>query len=240
MTQPTKQKGAHTMSAEFVNTASGILTVRITGKLTCPELRAAQKGATEIVQQQSKMRILVLAGDFQGWERGGDWGDLSFQTENDPNIAKMAVVGERKWEDLALVFAGKGFRQFPVEYFQPADLTKARAWLAQTNEQFMIRWKTAFTPLWELPVGGIYSVPLRGGSPVATAAPVTTVPDSPRQPGARRRFQGAGTGGRVARPRILCPHSGSDADTKRAPGQHRSPARIRPVRPRRWPLEINK
>jgi hypothetical protein len=118
------------MSAEIVDTAGGILTVRITGRLTHPELRTAQKSAAEILQQQGKMRILVLAENFQGWERGGDWGDLSFQMENDASIEKMAIVGEREWEDLSVIFAGKEFRQFPVEYFQPADLTKARAWLA--------------------------------------------------------------------------------------------------------------
>jgi hypothetical protein len=118
------------MSAEIVDTTGGVVTVRITGKLTHPELRAAQKSMAENLQQQSRMCILVLAQGFQGWERGGDWGDLSFQMENDPSIKKMAVVGEKKWEELALIFAGKGFREFPVEYFPTADLAKARAWLA--------------------------------------------------------------------------------------------------------------
>jgi len=118
------------MSAEIIDVSGGILTMRITGKLTYPELRAAQKLAATILESQSKMTILVLADDFQGWERGGDWGDLSFQIEHDPSIQKMAVVGERKWEELALIFVGKGFRQFPVEYFPPDDLAKARLWLA--------------------------------------------------------------------------------------------------------------
>ena len=118
------------MSAEIVDTAGGILTVRINGKLTYPELCAAQKSVAEILQRQSRMRILVLAEGFQGWERESDWGDISFQLENDPFIEKMAVVGEREWEDLVTLFAGKVFREFPIEYFQPADLTMARAWLA--------------------------------------------------------------------------------------------------------------
>jgi hypothetical protein len=118
------------MSAEIVDVAGGILTVRITGRLTQPELSAAQKKATEILQRQGKMRILVLAEGFQGWEQGDDWSDLSFQVENDARIEKMAVVGEREWEDLASIFIGKWLRELPIEYFQPADVTKARAWLA--------------------------------------------------------------------------------------------------------------
>ena len=118
------------MSAEIVGVADGVLTVRITGKLTYPELCAAQKSAAEILQRQRKMRILVLAEGFQGWERESDWSDISFQLENDPLIEKMAIVGEREWADLVSLFVGQVFREFPIEYFQPADLTKARAWLA--------------------------------------------------------------------------------------------------------------
>ncbi|MCW5551389.1 MAG: STAS/SEC14 domain-containing protein [Verrucomicrobiae bacterium] len=118
------------MSAEILDTTGGILTVRIAGTLTHPELRAVQKSAAEILQRQGRMRILVLAEGFQGWARGGDWGDLSLQAESDPFIKKMAIVGEQKWEDLAVLFAAKGFRQFPVEYFPPAGLGEARAWLA--------------------------------------------------------------------------------------------------------------
>jgi len=118
------------MSAEIVNTADGILTLKVAGKLTQPELAAVQKQAAEILQQQGKTRILVLTEGFQGWEQGGDWGDLSFQVANDSLIEKLAIVGEKQWEGLALLFASKGFRPFPVEYFPPTELSRARAWLA--------------------------------------------------------------------------------------------------------------
>jgi hypothetical protein len=51
-------------------------------------------------------------------------------TEHDKNIAKIAVVGDEEWRDLVYAFLAKGFRQAQVEYFLPADLAKARAWLA--------------------------------------------------------------------------------------------------------------
>jgi hypothetical protein len=117
------------MSAEIEGAADGILTVKITGTLTQPELAHAQKRAAEIFQQRGRMRILVLTDGFRGWAQGGDWGDISFQLENDPFIEKIAIVGERKWEELAVIFVGKGLRESPVEFFQSADLAKARAWL---------------------------------------------------------------------------------------------------------------
>ena len=117
------------MSVEIVNVTDKILTLKVAGKLTQPELAAAQKQAAGILQQQGRMSILVLTDGFQGWERGGDWGDLSFQMGNDTLIEKLAIVGEKQWEGLALLFASKGFRSFPVEYFPPTELNVARAWL---------------------------------------------------------------------------------------------------------------
>jgi hypothetical protein len=39
----------------------------------------------------------------------------------------MAIVGDRKWSDLALLFTSQGLRPFPIEYFEGVD--KAQAWL---------------------------------------------------------------------------------------------------------------
>lgn len=121
------------MSASIVNTADGIITVKISGKLKRPELTAMEKTAVEIFRQQGKMRILILAEDFQGWERGGDWGDLSFMRENDQHMEKIAIVGEGKWKDLALIFTGKNYRECPVEYFLPEEVGQAQAWLTENG-----------------------------------------------------------------------------------------------------------
>lgn len=118
------------MSAEIIDEAGTVLTARVSGKLTQAELVKLQKSAAETIRRQGKVRILVIAENFQGWEKGGNWDDDSFQSEHDPHIEKMAIVGDSKWEDLALIFVAKGLRSFPIEFFPPADLARARAWLA--------------------------------------------------------------------------------------------------------------
>ncbi len=120
------------MSAEIVNTADGILTVRVSGKITQPEFRAVQAQAGLVLQKQNQMGILILSQDFEGWDwKTGDWQDKSWQKENDKFISKLAIVGEKKWEELGFMFISA--REFPVEYFQPGDVAKAREWLAQTS-----------------------------------------------------------------------------------------------------------
>jgi len=45
----------------------------------------------------------------------------------------MAIVGEKMWEDLVLIFAAQGLRRFPIKYFQPNELSQAHAWLASPD-----------------------------------------------------------------------------------------------------------
>ena len=118
------------MSAEIASNTGGILTARISGTLTQPELAALQASAQDSIRQQGHVSVLIIAENFQGWRDGDDWSDVSFM-DNDPYIKKMAIVGERQWEQLALIFAASPIRKFPIEYFQPAELERARAWLAE-------------------------------------------------------------------------------------------------------------
>jgi SpoIIAA-like len=118
------------MSAELLGLLEGVLTVRISGKLTQPELAEVQKAAGSIIDQQGKGRFLVIVDDFQGTDKEGDWGDLSFQIRYDPLIEKIAIVGDKRYGELTLLFVGKGFRRVAIEYFQPHELAKARVWLA--------------------------------------------------------------------------------------------------------------
>jgi hypothetical protein len=122
------------MSAEIVDASEGVLTIKISGKLRYSELAAAQKTAAETLQKRGGSRLSVLAERFEGWEKGGDWGDLSGQAQLDAQIERLAIVAEKRWEDVALMFAGKGIRHIDIEYFPPTELPKARAWLASGRE----------------------------------------------------------------------------------------------------------
>jgi len=118
------------MSAEILDPAEGVLTIKITGKLRQSELAIAQKNAAEILKKDGGSLVLVLAEKFEGWEKGGDWGDLSAQSQLDAQIDRLAIVGEKRWEDVALLFTGKGIRHIDIEYFSPTDLPRARSWLS--------------------------------------------------------------------------------------------------------------
>jgi hypothetical protein len=117
------------MSAEIKSVSHGILTINISGRLSEADMAGLQQAAADVIRTQGRVRILVLTENFTGWESGGTWDDFSFQEQYDPYIEKMAIVGDRQWEDLALVFTSKGLRKFPIEYFTPVEVEAAQNWL---------------------------------------------------------------------------------------------------------------
>jgi len=121
------------MSAEIVNISGGLLTLKFSGLVTYPEFTAGQQAVADFIRHYpgpGKVRILALLENFRGWALEGDWGDTTFVDEYDPFIEKIAIVGDKRWETSVLGFTLKGLRKAAIEYFQPADLGKARAWLA--------------------------------------------------------------------------------------------------------------
>jgi hypothetical protein len=73
--------------------------------------------------------MLVLAEDFEGFERGAGWGDISFLVKHDHPIDKIAIIADPKWEVETLTVTSAGFRQGQVKFFPQNQLAQARAWL---------------------------------------------------------------------------------------------------------------
>jgi hypothetical protein len=84
------------MGAEIVNFSGGVLTLKVSGRLTQGELATAQKAAGEIIEKHGKCSILVLTENFAGWERGGQWEDQSFQDAHDASIASRSRSASSK------------------------------------------------------------------------------------------------------------------------------------------------
>jgi len=114
---------------EFVDFNNGVVTVRFEGTLTQAALLRAQQAVADVIRVEGKVRILVNAEKFEGWESGGAWDDFTFQDESDPFVEKLAIVGDKRWEDLALMFAAKGLRRFPIEYFGTGERETAYSWV---------------------------------------------------------------------------------------------------------------
>jgi len=117
------------MAFTIIDTSGPIISATISGELGKSEVTQMQAAAVDAMRRFGKISALFVLDNFRGWKREPDWGDVTFMTEHDQEITKIAVVGEEQWRDLVFAFLAKGFRQAEVEYFLPGDLAKARAWL---------------------------------------------------------------------------------------------------------------
>jgi hypothetical protein len=107
----------------------GLVVVRITGLLKKSEMDSAFKSVARKWGPSTRVKTLVVVEDFEGFERGANWGDISFLVQYDPQIDRIAIVGDPNWEGDLLTFAGAGFRQGQIRYFPTAQIAQARAWL---------------------------------------------------------------------------------------------------------------
>jgi len=117
------------MPFTIVDATGPMISVKISGEIEKTEVTQIQAAALGAIQRCGRINALFILDDFRGWKRDGNWGDISFMTQHDQEIVKIAVVGDEQWRDLVCAFLAKGFRTAAVEYFVPSDLPKARAWL---------------------------------------------------------------------------------------------------------------
>ena len=119
------------MPATIERESDNIYVMHFSGVVKRSEFGSTQTAAARAIDSGVKPRILAILENFEGWEKGADWNDLDFMLSHGNEIAKIAIVGEPRWEPEALAFAGAGFRRAPVKFFPTAQLAEARAWIAE-------------------------------------------------------------------------------------------------------------
>jgi SpoIIAA-like len=117
------------MPVEIIDASGKLLQIKIQGLLKKTDHERIIQIAKEAIAREGKIRALIIADGFQGWDRSVDWGDVSFMMEEGQHIEKMAIVGDEKWRDDALAFTAKGFRPTAIEFFPASRMNEARMWL---------------------------------------------------------------------------------------------------------------
>ena len=113
----------------FIKESDDLFVINVNGAFTFEDQSEMENKARREIDRSGKVKLLVLAEQFSGWGKEGDWGDLTFLHEYDPYIEKIAVVAEGKWKDQILAFTGTGRRQAEVEFFFEGETEDARDWL---------------------------------------------------------------------------------------------------------------
>lgn len=105
-----------------------ILGYRMSGKLHDEDYKTFVPEVEAAVKEHGKVRFLAQFHDFHGWDMHALWDDIKFATEQCAHIEKIALVGEKKWEEW-MAKVCKPFTMAKVEYFD--DVDSAWAWLKE-------------------------------------------------------------------------------------------------------------
>lgn len=117
------------MAYEIMRINDAVLYVRISGIMKLADQQSLQTAGMDLIAQGKKVRLFVTLENFQGWEKGVDWGDVGFLIAHGNDIAKIAIVGDERWKDQVLAFVGKGYRTTEIEFFPSASLKEADRWI---------------------------------------------------------------------------------------------------------------
>jgi hypothetical protein len=119
------------MSIELHHEHDNVFRLDLSGLLRQQEFERSQQQVLGEALRGGPVRLLFVLQDFDGWDSGDDWRDLSFYVKHGSAIERIAIVGPERWRDLTLMFAAADMRQAPVEFFPTGEIAEARTWLSQ-------------------------------------------------------------------------------------------------------------
>ena len=122
------------MSMTFTKESDDLFVINIQGVLTIEDQKEVETKVRQEIDRDGKVKMLLLADQFAGWGKEGDWGDLTFFYEYDSHIEKIAVVAEANRKDEMLMYLGAGRRQAQVKFFLYDEEKDARDWLGSESE----------------------------------------------------------------------------------------------------------
>jgi len=108
-----------------------VLVVHVSGKLVKADYEQFVPECERLIRQYGQLSLLFDMSDFHGWELSAAWEDFKFGIEHFADIERLAMVGDKKWQQGMAIFC-KPFTKAAVRYFDHADAAEARKWLDET------------------------------------------------------------------------------------------------------------
>jgi hypothetical protein len=107
---------------------SKVLWVQASGKFSAEDYQHFVPEVERLISKLGKIRILVEMHDFHGWDAGALWEDIKFDFKHFSDIERLAIVGDKKWEEWMAKFC-KPFTTAAIRYFDVAQTEEAQAWI---------------------------------------------------------------------------------------------------------------
>ncbi len=116
------------ISIEFE--AGNLIVLRSQGVLYRQEVDAIKRQMHGHMLAQGKMHLLMMIDNtFDDLEAFASWEDIEEDAFIQQHVLRLALVGDLRWRDRALLFFLNAVGRFQIDYFKPEHEPLARAWL---------------------------------------------------------------------------------------------------------------
>ena len=103
---------------------------KLSGKLHDEDYKKFVPLVDAEIAKDGKVNVLAQFHDFHGWDTKALWDDIKFSTTHCTNINRIALVGDREWEEW-MAKVCKPFTMAKITYFDASEIEAARAWVAE-------------------------------------------------------------------------------------------------------------
>lgn len=108
-----------------------LIRLHISGVMKRSEVDAAKHQIHDHMQVHGKcLALFVLEPGFSNLEAFVSWDDIDVDVYIKQHVIRLAVVGDLRWRDSALLFLFNSMVPFQIEYFPAHHEGFALAWLA--------------------------------------------------------------------------------------------------------------
>ena len=114
------------------NPTTKVLNVRVSEKFTHADYQQFASRFEALLKQHGKLNVLFEMVNFHGWELAAVWDDLKFDAKHFSHIQRLAMVGDKQWEQAISVLA-RLFTTATIRYFDAAAINEARAWVSRND-----------------------------------------------------------------------------------------------------------
>ena len=119
------------MIEQFSTGSDEVLAFKLSGRLHHEDYEIFAPSVENAIKTKGKIRLLAQFHDFHGWDAHALWDDVKFAAEHFRDAERIALVGEKKWEEW-MARVCKPFTTAKVKYFDAAEVELARAWLQES------------------------------------------------------------------------------------------------------------
>ncbi len=106
-----------------------MISAKISGKISKDEVEKIHLRIHDILKENDKVDFYFELEDFKGYTLKGFWEDIKVDSAHISDYGKMAVVGEKKWQEWTAE-ATDFFTSTEVKYFDLKDKELAKTWIA--------------------------------------------------------------------------------------------------------------